>query len=207
MKPHRAIVLGVLLVACGRSQREQATTSEAAGPNPMLTVQERRLMAAATIALPPSGLVRESLPDPQSAGAALLVQYCTQCHALPAPAMHGAVDWPGVARRMWARIDRMHGELGVQIPSAGDRIQLLNYLTAHALQVAASLPPGVGRPVFEEICSRCHALPDPRAHSPEDWPTVVMRMERNMERMKVSGVTNTQAQQIISYLRSSSALR
>jgi hypothetical protein len=58
--------------------------------------------------------------------------------------------------------------------------------------------------VFQERCSRCHTLPDPRSHSPSDWPAVVMRMERNMERMKVSGVTPDQAQQIITYLGTAS---
>jgi hypothetical protein len=47
-------------------------------------------------------------------------------------------------------------------------------------------------------------LPDPRIHSPADWPAVVSRMERNMERMRVSGVTSQQAQQIVLYLETAS---
>ena len=37
-----------------------------------------------------------------------------------------------------------------------------------------------------------------------DWPTVVTRMERNMERMKVSGLSPEQAQQIVLYLERAS---
>ncbi len=107
-------------------------------------------------------------------------------------------------RRMWIRIDMMHGELGVSVPTSADRVQLLGYVLANALKVAEHLPPGPGRDVFQERCSRCHTLADPRSHSPSDWPAVVMRMERNMERMKVSGVTHDQAQQIITYLETAS---
>jgi hypothetical protein len=114
--------------------------------------------------------------------------------------MHAAQDWPSVARRMWVRIDMMHGELGVAVPGSGDRVALLNYLLANALKVSEHLPAGAGRDVFETMCSRCHLLPDPRQHSAPDWAAVVMRMERNMERMRVSGVTNQQAQAIITYL-------
>jgi cytochrome c5 len=204
MRSLHVLLAGVALAACGRSDAPAPAAESGQGPNPALTAQERRLLAAATIALPPEGLVPESLPSPGSAGAQLMVRFCTQCHALSAPNMHGAVDWPAVARRMWVRIDMMRGELGVQSPSAADRIQLLNYLTANALPVAGNLPPGPGREVFEETCSRCHVTPDPRIHSPADWPAVVSRMERNMERMKVSGVTSQQAQQIVLYLERAS---
>jgi hypothetical protein len=59
-------------------------------------------------------------------------------------------------------------------------VQLLNYLTAHALQVASSLPPGPGKATFEATCARCHVLPDPRRHTANEWPVVVERMRRNM---------------------------
>lgn len=207
------LLLGLLLLGCnsgsGRAGGgDTLRVSTSRSTLELFSVQDRRLVEAAVIALPPPGLAPESLPEPASAGARLLVRYCTQCHALPSPAMHGAVDWPGVARRMWVRIDRMQGDLGVSTPSVGERMQLLNYLTAHALRVSlTTLPPGPGRELFELTCSRCHLLPDPGVHSPADWPTVVMRMETNMERMKVRGVTNQEAQQILGYLQMASARR
>jgi len=197
------LLLAIVIAGCGR-EPEPALQSTVGGPNPDLGVQDRRLMVAATIALPPDGLSAESLPEPASRGAQLLGAYCVQCHAMPSPAMHAAQDWPSVTRRMWVRIDMMHGELGIVSPSSGDRVQLLNYLLAHSLRVADSLPAGRGRDVFEAICSRCHLLPDPRTHSPADWQAVVMRMERNMERMKIGGITSDQAQGIVRYLSSAS---
>ncbi|MDP3775226.1 MAG: hypothetical protein Q8Q85_13265 [Gemmatimonadales bacterium] len=204
MPRFRFLALGLVLAACSKPESASQDVASQAVANPALNLQERRLLTATTIALPPEGLVAESLPQPASRGAQLLVAYCTQCHALPSPAMHAPQDWPSVARRMWVRIDMMHGELGVVTPTSADRMQLLNYVLANALKVAQNLPPGAGREVFEERCSRCHTLPDPRSHSSADWPAVVMRMERNMERMRVSGVTPEQTQQIVLYLGSAS---
>ena len=193
----------LVLLACQR-EPQPAAGAASAPTQDTTSVQTRRLIAAAEIALPPEGLAAGSLPDSASRGAALLVEFCTQCHSLPSPAAHGATDWPAVLRRMWLRIDMLHGELGVRIPSEAERTQVLTYITAHALQVAENLPPGPGRDVYRERCSRCHLLPDPRTHSSADWPTVLTRMERNMERMKVSGITPDQAQAIIGYLRTAS---
>lgn len=200
----RTLLVGFALVACAKPESSPEISTTQGGRDTALTQEERRLLTSATIALPPEGLVAESLPEPASRGAQLLIAYCTQCHALPSPATHAPQDWPSVARRMWVRIDMMHGELGVASPTAADRVQLLSYLLANALKVAQNLPPGAGREVFEERCSRCHTLPDPRSHSGPDWPAVVMRMERNMERMRVSGLSPAQAQQIIVFLERAS---
>ena len=213
MRVLRIVLPCLLAVACnkpGAQQQAGGATSSQQGGAPgvasqqtpgAVSPQERRLLSAATIALPPEGFSPDSLPDPTSPGARVLAQFCTQCHSLPTPTMHGAVDWPSVARRMWVRIDMMHGELGVRSPQEGDRVQLLNYLTSHAIKVAEHLPLGTGRETFQTVCSRCHQLADPKVHSSADWPTVVARMERNMEKMKVQGVTHDQAQAIIGYLR------
>jgi len=206
MNARALIVTAVVLVGCGQGARPsgQAAAGDTTGGTGALPVAQQRLLEAAEIALPP-GTQAESLPEPASPGAKILAQYCTQCHALPSPAMHGPVDWPGVVRRMWVRIDMMAGSLGVQIPTTAERAQLLTYLQAHALKVAENLPAGAGRDVFQTVCSRCHALADPKVHSPPDWPVVVMRMEKNMEKMRVSGVTHDQATQIVAYLQGASA--
>ncbi len=207
MNARALIVTAVVLVGCGPAAKPSGQAAAGgdttAGGQGALPVAQQRLLEAAEIALPP-GMQAESLPEPASPGAKILAQYCTQCHALPSPAMHGPVDWPGVVRRMWVRIDMMAGTLGVQIPSTAERAELLTYLQAHALKVAANLPAGAGKDVFQAVCSRCHALADPRVHSPPDWPVVVMRMEKNMEKMKVSGVTHDQATTIVSYLQHAS---
>ncbi len=211
----------VVLVGCGTptpTGRAPASpgTAEAAtlpppappaspSPSAPLAVRRQRLLEAATIALPP-GIAAESLPDPAAPGARVLQQYCTQCHALPSPAMHGAMDWPAVTRRMWVRIDMMAGDLGLRVPSTAERAELLAYLQGHALPVAGSLPPGVGRDLFATACSRCHVLPDPRMHSPPDWPVVVLRMTENMQRMKMQQISRADASQILGYLQTVSAV-
>jgi hypothetical protein len=39
--------------------------------------------------------------------------------------------------------------------------------------------------LFAQTCSQCHALPDPRQHSAEQWPGVVARMEQHMRERKL----------------------
>lgn len=194
---------GVLLLAIACQPAPPPEASEpAAAPATSTDSRDDLLLASAKIALPPSGVAAGDLPDPASAGAGLLVTHCAQCHELPAPAMHSATDWPGVARRMWLRMDRLPAGLGVAVPDAGARATMLAYLTANALPVSGTtLPAGAGREEFAMICSRCHALPDPRVHSPQDWLTVYLRMERNMERMNVAPATQPQTAAILAYLQ------
>lgn len=130
-------------------------------------------------------------------------QFCAQCHNLPTPAMHSATDWPSIVRRMWLRMEWLPATLSVKVPTMAERFAMLDYLTTNALKVsAANLPAGAGRESFELVCSRCHALPDPRMHSPADWPAVFSRMQQNMERMKVAPLTRSQTSDILLYLQS-----
>jgi len=189
----------VLGLACRASQPPQAT---AAQTPPALDRSDQLLLAAAKVALPPPGVAAGDLPDPKSRGAQLVIQYCTQCHSLPTPTMHSATDWPSVARRMWLRMEMLPESIGVKVPTPSDRYTILTYLLANSLKVSGSvLPAGKGRDEFATVCSQCHAVPDPRVHSPEDWPAVYSRMERNMERMGVRPPTATQTGDILLYLQ------
>jgi cytochrome c5 len=189
------------VVGCRSTQPAQKaadTATTAAG----LSQSDQLLLAAAKVALPPAGIAPGDLPDPQSPGAQVLVTYCGQCHALPVPTAHSATDWPSVARRMWLRMDFLPPSIGVRAPTAADRYTVLNYLTANALKISGSvLPAGRGRDEFATVCSQCHALPDPRVHSAQDWPTVYARMERNMERMQVKPPGGTVGTDILVYLQ------
>ena len=186
-------------LACRASQPPQATAGQTP---PALSRADQLLLAAAKVALPPSGMAPGDLPDPQSRGAQLVIQYCTQCHSLPTPTMHSATDWPSVARRMWLRMELLPASIGVQVPPAADRYTILTYLLAKSLKVSGSvLPAGKGRDDFAIVCSQCHAMPDPRVHSPQDWAAVYFRMERNMERMGVRPPTATQTGDILLYLQ------
>ena len=197
------VIVGTLSALLGC--RKEAPANNAANPGTQstgLNRQDELLLAAANVALPPPGVTAADLPDPNSTGAQLVAQYCGQCHNLPTPQMHSATDWPGIARRMWLRMELLPPLHQVKVPAAAERFAILDYLNTNALKVSgSSLPPGVGREAFSQVCSRCHALPDPRVHSREDWATVYARMERNMERMKVPPPTREQTTDIIMYLQ------
>jgi cytochrome c5 len=195
-------VLG-MVVACGVAAgcREQPPAAVSSTP-PSMSSADALILAAVKVGLPPANVAPADLPDPHSRGAGLLGKYCAQCHSLPTPVAHSATDWPGVVRRMWLRMDYIADSFGVHKPSSGERYDMLQYLTTNALQVSgAVLPSGAGRGSFEVICSRCHALPDPRSHSPQDWEVVYARMVKNMERMAVALPSETQGNDIIMYLR------
>lgn len=198
-------VIASLAIGCGEAPRLESPDERAALA---AAARERLLLASTKIALPPPGVAAAELPDPNSQGAQLLATYCAQCHALPVPSMHSATDWPGVIRRMWLRMDWLPADMGIAVPSPEERVVLLDYLNQHALQVSgATLPSARGRETFSIVCSRCHALPDPRLHTAADWPTVFQRMGRNMERMEVAPPSNQQAAEILTYLQSVTSAR
>ncbi len=159
----------------------------------------------------PPGIRPEDLPEPDSTGAQLLVRYCTQCHNLPSPAMHTAEDWPRVEARMLARERMMAGMHGmmqmmdIQAPSKEEERTILAYLQQHALRPASpetlGSPDAPGSALFRRTCSQCHALPDPRLHTADEWPGVVDRMRKNMETMGKPVFTNQERDEILSYLK------
>lgn len=202
-----ATLVVLALAACREARRAAATEGAAGGSaGPELSRSDRLLLAAATIGLPPAGVAPGDLPEPTSLPTQLVAKYCAQCHALPAPTAHSATDWPGVARRMWLRMEWLPESLGVRVPTNAERYEVLQYLTRNALQISGTvLPEGRGREAFALVCSRCHALPDPRVHSEEDWAIVFARMERNMERMKVAPPNAQQTEDILHYLQNSAS--
>jgi cytochrome c2 len=144
--------------------------------------------------LPPTFSVAQ-LPQPDSRGAQLVVRYCVQCHNLPNPAMHEAKRWASVAERMVVRM-RGKGNLGVlmkdlmagvEAPTAEEQGALLAYLQRHAQKaIDAKRFPEIDTPAGESFrlaCRQCHVLPDPRRHTASEWPSVVARMQENMEWM------------------------
>lgn len=203
--PAGALVAGLTvltLAACEKTPPAPPAMQATQSVAPPLSHSDRLLLAAASIALPPAGIQPGDLPDPNARGAQLLATYCAQCHALPAPTAHSATDWPGVTRRMWLRMDELPESLGVKVPAMAERYEILKYLTVNSLAMSGSvLPAGRGRDTYATVCSRCHALPDLRVHSKDDWPIVFARMERNMERMRVKAPTAEQTQDILSYLK------
>lgn len=209
-----AIALVLALAGCGR-----------AGP-------EGEWVRADLMTIP-DGVAPDALPEPGSRGARLAVRYCSQCHGVPTPKRHSAADWIPTLRRMFSRMDHMSsmggmmggrrgrgtrgmmggdrgrmpmGMHGVDAPSEAERADLVAYYTGHAMRAIdpGSAPAGAGSEAFRDRCSRCHALPDPAAHAPGEWPAVVERMRGNMERAGVEGLSDAEAEAIVGYLRRSS---
>ncbi len=175
--------------------------AEQGGP----ATSEELLLASALVALPPAGFTAADLPDPESDGAQHVAGYCATCHTLPSPASHSATDWPGVLRRMWLRIERLDPSFDVPVPNGGERMVMAEYLVNNALQVRrADLPRGVGRNLFVAQCGRCHELPDPAQHTPDDWAGVVRRMQGHMEPMLGEFMTQADSRQITAYLQTAS---
>ena len=166
---------------------------------------DQLLLAATRVALPPSGTRAEDLPEAGSPGATHIATYCSACHAIPSPMMHSATDWPSVIRRMWLRTDRIEGHFGVAVPTASERLVMVEYLITNALEVrTAGLPDAPGREAFVSTCSRCHELADPSQHSSEDWVSVVRRMTGHMEDMLGEFLSQAEFQEIVLYLGAAS---
>lgn len=154
----------------------------------------------------PPGLDPALLPEPDSRGARLLRQYCTQCHELPGPGHHTAEEWPAVLERMAVLMDvsqRFRGLMGrIAAPDAEERKALEAYLVAHALQPMRGTPRGPGAAEFAQSCAGCHALPDPRRHAPEQWTGIVNRMRGNADIMQRGAFDARAEQAILTYLAS-----
>jgi hypothetical protein len=76
---------------------------------------------------PPSGT---ALPDSGSAGAKLVLTYCTQCHAAPQPTLHTATQWTDVTQRM--QVHMQNGWRGIRTPADGDMKAINAYMQKHA---------------------------------------------------------------------------
>ncbi len=165
--------------------------------------------------LPPD-IKPEGLPDSDSRGAKLLERYCTQCHNLPSPAMHTAEEWPSVEARMINRMEMMskrgrmtggmmrRGMMDIKTPKNEEQKWILAYLQHHALRPASLETLGPtdtpGLALFRKVCSQCHALPDVKLHTADEWFVVVERMRKNMETMGKPVITDQEKNKIVSYL-------
>ena len=54
----------------------------------------------------------------------------------------------------------------------------------------------------ETVCSACHALPDPRQHTQDEWPAVVDRMTQNMRSLDRVVPSDSELKQVITFLQS-----
>ena len=158
----------------------------------------------------PIGVESSQLPDPDSRGAGLLSRYCSQCHGIPSPRLHTAPEWSNVLTRMVKRMSKMElggmGMMQIESPSQAEFEILSSYLVVNSM---VGLDPqqsmemtGPGADAFREVCSACHALPDPRQHTQDEWPAVVDRMTRNMRSLDRVVPSDSELEQVITFLQS-----
>jgi len=150
-----------------------------------------------------------SLPEPDSLGAKILKHQCTQCHGLVAPSQHAVQDWPRIVERMDRRMRlmgqrRMMMHYPIKPLTPAEKQALLDYLGKYAFHAVApeSLAGGAGAAAaYVNVCSRCHALPDPAAHTAEEWRGIVDRMANNMSDLGMEPMTAQQKKEIVTYLQ------
>lgn len=201
-----AISLFVSPFAVGHAHADGATklAQGMMGPG-MMGDMHRNMMQRMMGGALPSGIDPALLPEPHSAGAMILKDYCTQCHNLPGPGMHTIAEWPRVLGRMNMRMQMMGGMMGIMAPNSVELEILLAYLQEHAQQpIAAAEYPDLNTQAgqtFSATCQQCHALPDPRQHTAQEWPAVVERMRGNMAVMGKIVPDKTTTADIIDFLR------
>ncbi len=196
------VILCAVALEIGACTPEQESGDRPAR-SPEGPVPNSVLLASIQAGMPPGGVTQADLPQPDSLGAELVVRYCGLCHGVPQPSTHAAADWPSVLRRMWLRSDRVSESAAIAAPDAAQRIVILNYVLDNALKVStAMLPDGRGRDEFVATCSRCHALPDPANHSPDDWAGVVLRMSGHMEDLLGETLLQDRVADLVFYLQS-----
>lgn len=140
----------------------------------------------------PKGISPDQLPEPDSEGASLLGKFCSQCHGIPGPGMHTAEEWPRVVARMNQRMQMMSTRrmmMHIEAPNENEYKILMEYIEKNAQQTIKieelQGSKTQGGQAFQKICTECHALPDPKQHSKNEWPAVVDRMRKNMVSMGV----------------------
>ena len=215
------LALGAAVAAClaapiAASAGEPAASERTvlAGGMGMMGMHRDMMQGMMGGALPPE-IDPARLPEPDSSGAHLLQQFCMQCHNLPGPGLHTAPEWPQVLGRMNMRMQMMGGMMGGMMGvAAPDPVQLkilLGYLQRHAQKpIDAASYPDLDTPTgqaFSTTCMQCHALPDPRQHAAQEWPSVVARMRGHMAAMGKILPDETATDEIVDFLQRHSTAR
>ena len=76
---------------------------------------------------------------------------------------------------------RMSGFASSYVPDAADTDTLIAYLQRNALPITqpGELGDDPETDFYVEKCSICHETPSPGAHTPDEWGSVVARMQAN----------------------------
>lgn len=118
-----------------------------------------------------------------------MFQRMTMCSRMSGMGMMGKMGGMGMKGMMGgASGNGTMGMMNIKAPSANEQEIIVAYLKEHSLK---SIQPGAlpsprskGAILFAATCAQCHALPDPRQHTTQEWPQVVARMRKNMVVMR-----------------------
>lgn len=86
------------------------------------------VFAACTPAPSTEPAIKLPLPEPDSAGASALKNFCSDCHGMPHPTTHPAAEWSNVVYRM--NIHRL--KRGLTEMSEAEKQELIRYLQKYA---------------------------------------------------------------------------
>ena len=188
---NKVFVLGVAVMACAGFVVSSvfAASPTKSDPTTMGTNATRDRMQSVMGGVLPPAIPPEQLPDPESEGARVLKRYCIQCHGLPSPGLHAPAEWPAIVNRMQDRILRLsdHERATIKVVALNTEeiTAVLRYLKRYGFQTIditryPDIDTDIGK-AFQQVCSQCHALPDPAIHPATQWKDIVLRMRRNME--------------------------
>ena len=98
----------------------------------------------------------------------------------------------------------MMGGVNIQVPTPTGQDEIVAYLQKHAFMsvkaAAIPSPRSKGALLFAANCARCHALPNPTAHTAAEWPAVVAKMQTFMKAMGKPEITTEENREIVRYL-------
>ncbi len=134
----------------------------------------------------PSPLMHSAAEWPRVADA--MFQRMSMCSRMSGMGMMGNMGGMGMKGMMGGTSrSGMMGMMDIKAPSAMEQEIIVAYLKEHSLKSiqpsAVPSPRSKGAILFSATCARCHALPDPRQHTAQQWPQVVARMRKNMAAM------------------------
>jgi len=63
-----------------------------------------------------------------------------------------------------------------------------------------------GGKLLKEFCSACHGAPRPASHKADEWQNIVLRMQNHRIKKAYKPLSETEMQDLVSYLQKHSAL-